>query len=787
MGNPLVVACSLALAIASSSAVVAGPVDRHLATLENQLEVQQERHQRFIVSASAGVRIAGLEAALGQAVLQAVGGGSAPAVRGARMAADTPTVSHLRTGALGFQVVTVSRALDAAETARFIDAAQAQPGIRHVEPDARMQALFEPDDEFYGDQWHYFEPTGGVNLPPAWQRSTGDGVVVAVLDTGYVAHGDLVANLASVGYDFIADPDVSRKPAGRSADAFDPGDWHNGECNIFNIPQASSWHGTHVAGTVAAVTDNGIGVAGVAPDAQILPVRVLGKCGGFLSDIADGIVWAAGGEVPDVPDNPNPAQVINMSLGGSGACGAVYQAAIDFAVGEGTTVVVAAGNSNGNVSNARPANCDGVIAVASNTRAGARSGFSNFGDRVDITAPGSGVLSTVDEGLEGPEGDDYAAYGGTSMAAPHVAGIVALMKAAAETPLSPAEVESILKDTARPLVVPETCPGGCGAGIVDANAAVAVAQGEEPPPPPEVPEPPPPTPLERGVPVTGLAAATDEELRFLLEVPEDVFDLVITISGGTGDADLYVRYGAPVFESLWDCRPWDIGNDEICSFPEPEAGDWYVSLFAFESFEGVTLLADWSDEPPPPPPPPAPLENGVPVTGLSGAVDSQVFFVIDLPEGSSELLVQMSGGTGDADLYLRQGALPTPADWDCRPFRFGNNEECFVEDPEPGEWFVMVDAFSAYTGVTLVASWLEPGGPTNLALTVEGMRMRTRHHLSWEDGAESIDIYRNGSLVHSGPNTGQWSGGILTPGSASAEYQVCDAGTSSCSEVVSSD
>lgn len=778
---PLGAALALALA-AGSGVAVAGANDKRLSGAEHEAVRSMQAGQRFIVRFHGPADPRQVESVLNQAAAQAF---PAPAVsarmRGTPQAAMS--VQHVRTGALGFQVIQTSRALDAVQAEAFMNSVMAMPEVAHVEPDALMQRQLDPDDELYEAlQWNFFEPTGGANLHNAWPRSTGEGIVVAVLDTGYRPHEDLFDNLVSVGYDFIADAETSRKPPGRSPDAIDPGDWHGGECNFFGIPEPSSWHGSHVAGTVAAVTNNGIGVAGVAPDAQVLPVRVLGKCGGFLSDIADAIVWSAGGEVPGIPDNPDVAEVINMSLGGSGACGTVYQDAIDYAVSQGTTVVVAGGNAGADGGNSRPANCNNVVAVASNTRTGAKSGFSNFGPVIDVTAPGTGIVSTVDSGAQGPEGDDYAIYSGTSMAAPHVAGIVALMQAAAESPLSPAQVEAILRDTARPLPEPDSCPGGCGAGIVDANAAVAVSQGEEAPEPPEVPPPPPPTPLFKDVPVEGLSGAAGEEIPFLLQVPEDVTQLEITISGGSGDADLYVRYGGQVYEGLWDCRPWEIGNEEVCSFPLPEAGDWYIKVIGYESFEDVTLLATWNDEPPPPP---TTLQNGIPVTGLGGAAGSEVFFQIEVPEGASDLVFQMSGGTGDADLYTRFGALPTTSTWDCRPYSSGNNETCTVQAPEAGTYYAMIRAFSAYTGVSLVASF-EAGAsevPTGLAVQVGGARLRPLHSLSWSGGGERVDIVHNGEVVHTGANTGEWSQTVFV-GRGSSSYEVCNAGTDECSDTI---
>ncbi|WP_284618131.1 S8 family peptidase [Aquabacterium humicola] len=357
---------------------------------------------------------------------------------------------------------------------------QAQdPDIEYVEPDRLMKPMLVPNDSMYSSQWHYFEPTGGLNLPAAWDASTGTGVVVAVIDTGYRPHADLSGRIVG-GYDMIADTATANDGNGRDSDARDPGDAvAAGECGAGEPADTSSWHGTHVAGTIAAATNNGSGVAGVAFNARVLPIRVLGKCGGYTSDIADGITWASGGSVPGLPANANPARVLNLSLGGGGACDSTTQAAINGARGRGAVVVVAAGNSNQNAANFSPASCSGVITVAAVNRSGGRAYYSNYGSIVDVAAPGGdtrfssadGILSTLNAGTGAPAGDNYAYYQGTSMATPHVAGVAALMLS--KNPgLTPDQVESLLKSTAR--AFPATC-SQCGAGIVNAAAAVAAA------------------------------------------------------------------------------------------------------------------------------------------------------------------------------------------------------------------------------------------------------------------------------------------------------------------------
>lgn len=375
-------------------------------------------------------------------------------------------LGHLRRLAVGADVVQADRKLNLVEAESLMRQIAADPNVEYVEVDAMMQPLLTPNDTRFGEQWHYFEATGGLNLPPAWDRATGTGSVVAVIDTGITNHSDLNANILP-GFDFLSDVNTAKDGNGRDADPSDPGDSTTGQ---------SSWHGTHVAGTVVAVTNNAKGVAGVAFNAKVVPVRALGVGGGPASDIADGIVWASGGSVSGVPANANPAEVINMSLGAAGTCSSTFQAAIDSAVGRGTVVVVSAGNSNADVANAQPASCNNVIAVAANDRQGNRASYSNFGAKIDVTAPGgetatlaNGVLSTLNAGTTSPGAETYAFFQGTSMAAPHVAGVVALMQSVRVQ--TPAVVESQLKSTARP--VPGSCTGGCGAGIVDANAALA--------------------------------------------------------------------------------------------------------------------------------------------------------------------------------------------------------------------------------------------------------------------------------------------------------------------------
>jgi serine protease len=359
---------------------------------------------------------------------------------------------------------------------------EADADVQFAEPDRiKRIAAVTPNDPQYPQQWHYYETTAGINLPSAWSLTNGAGVVVAVLDTGYRRHVDLVDNMVG-GYDFISDSANARDGDGRDSVALDPGDWTNaGDCGDGADAADSSWHGTHVAGTIAAVTNNGVGVAGVAYGAQILPVRVLGKCGGYDSDIADGIVWAAGGSVAGVPANQHPARVLNLSFVGFGPCTETYQTAIDSARSRGAVVVVAAGNDGVFGSSYAPANCNGVITVAAVERTGVLTGYSNRGHALKIAAPGGdmtnaaadGILSTSNDGPHAPGNDIYAYNEGTSMAAAHVSGVAALMFSRNPS-LTPNQVLDRMRSNVT-LFPQYSCAWGCGAGIVNAYWSATMA------------------------------------------------------------------------------------------------------------------------------------------------------------------------------------------------------------------------------------------------------------------------------------------------------------------------
>ena len=296
-----------------------------------------------------------------------------------------------------------------------------QTDVEYAVPDERRRIVGFPNDPLYADgvpgsgpatgQWYLRARAGDVqsalDIEPAWTVTAGSpDVVVAVVDTGVrYDHPDLlpVAQGGHLlpGYDMVSDAAMGNDGDGRDADASDPGDWVTQD-EIFErgsglrcttAPESSSWHGTQVAGLVAALTDDGIGMAGTAPGAHVLPVRVLGKCGGYDSDIIAGLRWAAGLPVPDAPGYPYPARVINLSLGSDGSCSAAYQEAVDEVMAAGATIVAAAGNSSGHAVGT-PANCSGVIAVAGLRHTGTKVGYSALGAEVAISAPAGNCVNS---------------------------------------------------------------------------------------------------------------------------------------------------------------------------------------------------------------------------------------------------------------------------------------------------------------------------------------------------------------------------------------------------------
>lgn len=475
-----------------------------------------------------------------------------------------------------------SRAMSADQVLSVLENLATDPEIEYAQPNGRMYAQFAPNDALYAQQWHYQDSFAGIRLPSAWNVVNGTGITVAVLDTGITYHPDLHANVVQ-GYDFISDPTEARDGDGRDGDPQDQGDWFApGECPFpsHDVKRNSTWHGTHVAGTIAALTHNATGVAGVAFGAKVQPLRVLGRCGGSTADIAQAISWAAGLSVEGVPDNPTPAKVINLSLGAEGYCDTATRKAIELATVQGALVVTAAGNSNSGAS-FTPASCKHVLNVAALDRAGNRAAYSNYGSRVDVAAPGGAggsaaaserILSTHNDGLTVPGNSSYAWKAGTSMAAPHVAGLAALVRSFMPS-WTPAEVETFIKATARP--IPGKCDEGCGTGLIDASQAIKKLNGPS---------------LAKG---KGLKLVENlKEHHFKFVVPDLTKDLRIEVRGGL--VDIYVQLNEQATTTRYQCRTYTARGVSSCYFERPAEGIYEILVVPQRGFTGATLIADYA-------------------------------------------------------------------------------------------------------------------------------------------------------------------------------------------------
>ncbi len=426
--------------------------------------------------------------------------------RALEIVARTSLIPLRQTGS-GAQVLRLTHDMPLDEVQRIAARLMQDPSIAHAEPDRRKYPLLVPTDPLYAaspiraGQWNLQATVGGINAEPAWSITTGStSTIIAVLDTGVLPNNpDLVGRLVT-GYDFVsAEPDGSFKTAndgdGRDADPSDPGNWISAleagqppftDCST---AQNSDWHGTHTAGIIGASANN-YGITGINWSARMQPVRVLGKCGGYTSDIIDGLRWAAGLSVPGVPTNATPANIINMSLGGVGGCSRLEQEAIDAALQAGITraIITAAGNQAGASENISPGNCKGVINVTAHDINGALAPYANTGSNVAISAPGGyfssnaggpptdrGVLSLFNAGQTTPSTTDAFAWViGTSEAAAHVSGIASLM-ITVNGALKPYQIYALLRSTARPFAA-GVCPqNNCGAGMADALGAVQQA------------------------------------------------------------------------------------------------------------------------------------------------------------------------------------------------------------------------------------------------------------------------------------------------------------------------
>ncbi len=418
-------------------------------------------------------------------------------------------------------VLQLDRALGADEMNALLQRMASDPNVEYAVADQRRFAHALPGDPLFADQWYFrSEQLAATRAEQAWDLTQGSNTtVVAVIDTGVrFEHPDLLrvsqGGKLLDGFDFVSQTPFANDGDTRDADASDPGDWvtsaETQQAPFTTCEQSnSSWHGTRVSSLIAALTNNAEGIAGTGWNTLILPVRVLGKCGGTDSDIIAGMRWAAGITVPGAPVNPTPAMIINLSLGGAGACTAAHQAAVDEIIARGVLIVVSVGNEGREVS--APANCNGVLGVTGIRHAGTKVGFSNLGPEAGIGAPGGNcvnsgspclfpITAAVNAGTTTPGASTYTNHTdniniGTSFSAPLVAGAAALIHSL-NSQLTPAQYVALLKESATPFPTSSSTtttvchePAGdlqdsecicttstCGAGMLNTSAAVTAAQ-----------------------------------------------------------------------------------------------------------------------------------------------------------------------------------------------------------------------------------------------------------------------------------------------------------------------
>lgn len=418
-------------------------------------------------------------------------------------------------------LILLDQPLSGLDLGATLEALRADPEVEFAEIDQRRYAQAIPADPLYSSQWYLqADQPSALNFTAAWDLTSGSpDTVIAVLDTGVrFDHPDLGRNGITPGgrllsgRDFVSGESVNSFVSandgdGWDADPSDPGDWVTAS-EAASGPLArcdessSSWHGTRVTGILGAITDNMEGIAGATWSARVLPVRVLGKCGGYDSDIIAAMRWAAGLSVPGTPVNPVPAKILNLSLGGSGNCTNSYRQAIADLTAAGALVVAAAGNEHGPVHT--PGNCPGALAVAGLRHVGTKVGYSSLGPEVGIAAPAGNCVNlgpgqpclfalptTSNTGTTVPALSTYTSSIGTSFSVPMVSAVAGLMHAI-NSELSSSDIIARIKSGARPFPVPDqnipVCPDldgltlqcnctttTCGSGMADAPGAVSEA------------------------------------------------------------------------------------------------------------------------------------------------------------------------------------------------------------------------------------------------------------------------------------------------------------------------
>jgi hypothetical protein len=512
---------------------------------------------------------------------------------------------------------------------------------------------------------------------------TGKGITIAIIDD-------------AIDYNHPAFDGLSGYPNSKVIGGYDFADFDSDPVN--DCPAQN--HGTATAGVAVG---NGGGITGTAPDANLvfLKIQKAASCGEpwLDGDIIGAIDWVISHR--DVFG----IKIISLSLGSettySSPCsGSVLRNALIAARNAGLIVVAAAGNSSTANGLSDPACHPDVVSVGAvydadlgyaefrdctdiDTRADMVSCYSNSAYFLDILAPGH-CATTAQTG-----GGVTSCFGGTSSSTPYVAGVLATLYEKKILLERNAAVDALvawgdlITDPRSGLATPR----------VNQSRSLNSLGGEGS----EV------TLLTNGVARTNLSDGQEKSKLFAFYVPEGATELKFQTTGGSGDTDLYVRLGIVPTLSIFDCRSNNSGTSERCSFQEPKSGTYYVLMYGHSTYAGVSLQASYtvfgSNVST------TVLTNGVSVTGLTGAEMSNRYYSLAVPAGSSNLKFQISGGSGDADLHVQYGTVPTEFTFDCRPFTLGNTEVCITLSPKAGMYYVMIHAYRSYSGLTLRCSY----------------------------------------------------------------------------------
>ena len=559
----------------------------------------------------------------------------------------------------------------------------------------------------------------GISMVQADQLSDANtnSVTVCITDTGYDGdHEDLR---------FYQSAGISGNDNDNNGN--DTGNWY--EDNV--------GHGTHVAGTISAIGNNNIGVVGVNPGNQVglHIVKVFTNDGN----------WKYGSDMIAAIDQCTDAgaKIISMSLGGSGSS-ITERNAFQEAYNNGILLVAAAGNdgttSGGNDPYSYPASYDMVMSVAAIDSSKDVASFSQKNDQVEIAAPGVDVQSTLPD-------NKYAAWSGTSMATPHVSAVAALVWSHFPTCTND-QIRATLNATADDLGASGQ-DHQYGHGLILAKDAYnyltqfgctgddgSSNNGE----------------LNNNDTLTDLQGSFKEELRYFVNVPAGATNLSIAISGGSGDADLYTRFGTEPTTSTYDCRPYKNGNNETCNTASPNEGTYYIMIRGYAAFSGLNLSVSYDEansggddtgtgE----------LNNGDTISSLSGASREELHYFVNVPASASNMSIAISGGSGDADLYTRFGTEPTTSTYDCRPYKNGNNETCNAASPKEGTYYIMIRGYSAFSDLDLAVNYNEDGGSGDTggsSFSAENLSANRNQWLHYTveipAGMSNLDVATNG-------------------------------------------